>query len=164
MKFIYKILVPTDFSDLSLAAMEYATSFSKIYEARIYFIHVVEEPSAFAFHTVEFTSETTMRDIEVSAMNEMKNFLATKLPEVKGIVPVVKRGDVYREIVNYAEKEEFDLIIMATHGHTGLAHILLGSSAEKVVRHSKVPVMTIKPESMQHGHEHGVEEHIQSVN
>ncbi len=163
MKFIYKILVPTDFSDLSLAAMEYATSFSKIYEARIYFIHVVEEPSAFAFHTVEFNSETALRDVEESAMAELKRFLGTKLPEMRGIVPVIRRGDVCREIVQYAEGEEFDVIIMATHGHTGLAHMLMGSTAEKVVRHSKVPVMTVKPESMHYGIEHEKEESLESI-
>lgn len=164
MKFLYKILVPTDLSDLSLAAMKYASSMARIYEARIYFIHVVEDSSAFAFHTIEFNSETSMRDIELSAMNELKNFIATKTPEIKGIVPIIKRGEVYREIVNFAEKEDFDLIIMATHGHTGFAHILLGSSAEKVVRHSKVPVMTVKPEEMKHGYEHDEEEHLQTSN
>ena len=151
MKFINKILVPTDFSDLSLAAMEYASSFSKIYDAKIYLIHVVEEPPSLTFHTVDFSSETMLRDTLEQAGNDLRDFIAGSLPEMKNIIPVIKRGDARKEIVKYAAEEHFDLIIMATHGRTGLAHILLGSVAETIVRSSTVPVLTVKPEEMKNG-------------
>ena len=162
MKFINKILVPTDFSELSLAAMEYATSFSKIYDARITMIHVVENPSAFAFHTVDVSSETLLRDAEEDAEKELREFISTKIPKLKGIIPIVRRGNASREIVHVASEEEFDVIIMATHGRTGVAHMLMGSIAESVVWYSSVPVLTVKPEEMQTGFvdEEDVEEQL----
>ncbi|MBI3195504.1 MAG: universal stress protein [Ignavibacteriae bacterium] len=162
MKFINKILVPTDFSDFSLAAMEYATSFSKIYDARITVFHVVENAPAFAFHSVDITSETVLCGAEEDREKELREFLANKLPKVKGIIPIVRRGNAAKEIVHFAEEEEFDVIIMATHGRTGFAHMLMGSIAESVVRYSSVPVMTVKPEEMQSGYvdEYDVEEQL----
>ncbi|MBI5215353.1 MAG: universal stress protein [Ignavibacteriae bacterium] len=162
MKFINKILVPTDFSDFSLAAMEYATSFSKIYDAKIYMIHVVENPSVLAFHSVDLHSETLLRDAEDEGEQELREFISDKLPNVKGIIPIVRRGNAAKEIVHYATDEEFDVIIMATHGRTGFAHILMGSIAESVVRYSSVPVLTVKPEEMQSGYvdEYDVEEQL----
>ncbi len=143
--------MPTDFSELSLAAMEYATSFSKIYDARITVIHVVENSPAFAFHTVDITSETVLRDDEEDGGKELREFLTNKFPKVKGIIPIVRRGNAAKEIVHFAEEEEFDVIIMATHGRTGFAHMLMGSIAESVVRYSSVPVLTVKPEEMRMG-------------
>lgn len=162
MKFINKILVPTDFSDLSLAALEYATSFAKIYDAKIYMIHVVENPTALAFHSVDISSETVLRDAEEEAENQLRDFISNKLPTVKGIMPIVRRGNASREIVHHAMEENFDVIIMATHGRTGFAHMLMGSIAESVVRYSSVPVLTVKPEEMQNGFvdEEDVEEQL----
>ncbi len=151
MKFINKILVPTDFSEFSLAAMEYATSFSKIYDAKITMIHVVEKTPPFAFHSVDINSETLLRDAEEDGEKDLLEFIANKLPKMRGIIPVVRRGSAAKEIVHYAADEEFDVIIMATHGRTGFAHMVLGSIAESVVRYSSVPVMTVKPEEMQNG-------------
>ncbi|TAK54064.1 MAG: universal stress protein [Bacteroidetes bacterium] len=151
MKLIDKILVPTDFSDLSLAAIEYAVSFSKIYDAKLYMIHVVEQLPVLAFHTVDMNSETVLRDALKDAEKDLKKFIADKLPHIKNIMTVVRRGDACKEIVTYASEGHFDLIIMATHGRTGLAHILMGSIAESVVRNSSVPVLTVKPEEMKNG-------------
>jgi len=62
---------------------------------------------------------------------------------------VVRRGFAYEEIMRFVDEEEIDLIVMATHGRTGLPHIIMGSVAERVVRHSPVPVLTIKPLKVQ---------------
>jgi nucleotide-binding universal stress UspA family protein len=75
--------------------------------------------------------------------------IVTRLfPGARSIVPVVRRGDPAREIVRFAREEGINLIVIATHGRTGLAHVLMGSVAEKVVRHATVPVLTAKPDSM----------------
>jgi nucleotide-binding universal stress UspA family protein len=131
--------------------MEYATSFSKIYDAKITMIHVVENPSVLSFHSVDYNAETLLRDAEEEGEKELREFIAHKLPKSKGIIPIVRRGNAAKEIVHYAKDEEFDVIIMATHGRTGFAHMLLGSIAESIVRYSSVPVLTVKPEEMQNG-------------
>jgi len=149
MKFINKILVPTDLSDLSLAAMEYAVSISKIYNAKITMVYVIEQSPAFTFPEVDYNSETLLRDALINAGEELRKFVDNKLPLSRSINTVVRRGDPRKEIVKYAEDEEFDMIVMATHGRTGFAHMLMGSIAEHIVRSSAVPVLTVKPEEMQ---------------
>ena len=149
MKIIKSILVPTDFSDLSLAAMEYAKSFSIIFNTRIYMIHVVDNVPTLAFHTVDINSETALKNAIDKASIDLNEFMNTKFPQEHNIVLVVRRGEVYSEIIKFGQEEKIDLIVMATHGRTGLAHVFLGSVAEKVVRHSAVPVLTVKPQAMQ---------------
>ena len=148
-KKIGKILVPTDFSYLSLVAMEYAASFSIIYDAPIYMIHVIDDIPALTFHTVDLDSETILRDAEEKVREEFKNLISSRVTKPNSITTVVRRGQAHKEIVKFAQEEGIDLIVLATHGRTGLAHVLMGSVAEKVVRHSPVPVLAVKPLSMQ---------------
>ena len=145
MKNINKILVPTDFSDFSLVGMEYAISLAVLYDADVYLLNVVDHDPVLAFHTVDLNSETVLRDREKKAMAMLKDLIANKFRIMQNIVPVVRRGDPPKEIVRYAREEGADLIVMATHGRIGLAHVFLGSVAEKVVRRSPVPVFTVKP-------------------
>lgn len=149
MKNVKAILVPTDFSDLSLAAMEYAISFSTIYDARICVIHVVENAPVAPFCSVDFHSETTLQDPVEKANKDLQDFMTYKLPDQRNIVMIVRRGEGYKEIIKFAQDERIDLIIMATHGRTGLAHVVMGSVAEKVVRYSTVPVLIVKPKQVQ---------------
>ncbi len=148
MKVIKSILVPTDFSDLSLAAMEYAKSFSIIFNTRIYLIHVVNDVSPVSVPMVDVNSETALKDAAEKANKELNEFMVKKFPHDNNIAFVVRRGEVYKEIIKYAEEEQIDLIVMTTHGRTGLSRVLMGSIAEKVVRHSSVPVLTVKPMKM----------------
>ncbi len=148
MKIIKSILVPTDFSDLSLAAMEYAKSFSIIFNTRIYMIHVVKNLPVLAFHTVDLNSETILKDAVDKASTELNEFMNTKFPHDHNVMLVVRRGEVYSEIIKFAQEEGIDLIVLSTHGRTGLSHLLMGSIAEKVVRYSTVPVLTVKPKKV----------------
>lgn len=145
MKIIKKILVPTDFSDLSLAAMEFASTFSIIYDAPISVIHVVDKTPVLGFHTVDLNFETLLRDAEEKATKELNLLITSRFPNLHNVDMVVRHGEAHKEIVKFAEKGKFDLIVIATHGRTGLAHTLMGSVAEKVVRHSSVPVLTVNP-------------------
>ena len=149
MKSIRKILVPTDFSDLSLAAMEYATSVATHDDAEIHLIHVVENVPAVAFHTVDLDAEAIVRNAEKKALEELKQFIAEKLNGRTDLIPIVRCGIPHEQIVDFAKREHVDLIVMATHGRTGLAHVLMGSVVEKVVRESTIPVLTVKPERVQ---------------
>jgi nucleotide-binding universal stress UspA family protein len=150
MKTIKRILVPTDFSELSLAAMDFASSFSLIYDAPIYLLHVVEEASSTAgifMADTGFNASLQKLDIQ-RAVADLAILNHKKLPSHLDIQPVVRVGNPAAEIVKFAKEAGIDIIVMATHGRTGLAHILLGSVAEHVLRTSGVPVLTIKPDTL----------------
>jgi nucleotide-binding universal stress UspA family protein len=147
MKTIKKILVPTDLSELSIAAADYAASLALTYGAKIYMLYVVERESRHETTPVEPQPAFGSRPYEEEGKKELHRFVYWKLREVGGVIEVVRVGKAETEIRRFAEEEGIDLIVMATHGRTGLAHVLMGSVAEKVVRLSSVPVMTVKPES-----------------
>lgn len=141
-----KILVPTDFSDLSVEAVHTAQSLAEQYGAAIILMHVVDDAPVLAFHTMELTTELVLPDAGASAEEHLAQFVRTHgIRNDSGLSLVVRRGNPYDEISRLATEQEVDLIVMATHGRTGLAHVLLGSVAEKVVQHCDVPVLTIKP-------------------
>jgi nucleotide-binding universal stress UspA family protein len=149
MKKIKKILVPTDLSELSLSAIEYARSLADVYGAKLYFLHAVEVVPVVSFPTVDFTLETALNDEVEKARELMEHLLSDSLKNVADISVNIRRGVAFDEIMRFIEQEDIDLVVMATHGRTGLPHIIMGSVAEKVVRHSPVPVLTVKPQKMQ---------------
>ena len=149
MKIINKILVPTDFSDLSLAGMEYVATLGVLHDAKIYVLHVVPDNIlAPPFPNVDMNSETIMRDTVEKAREELQHFISEHLKNLGKVTQAVRRGEPAKEIIRFAEEEDIGLIVMATHGRTGVAHVLMGSVAEKVVRHSTIPVLTVKPVSL----------------
>lgn len=148
MKTIRKILVPTDFSEHSFTALEYVLSLTAMYDAKIYLIHVVDAMPVYAFPQVDLHSETVFRDMVAKAHEELNHLVSRKVGNTRKVVTTVLRGEVYKEIVNFAQEEGIDLIVIATHGRTGLAHVVMGSVAEKVIRYSPVPVLTVKPEKV----------------
>lgn len=115
-------------------------------DTQIYLLNVTGSDAVLAFHAVDHRSETALRDREVTAKSILKDIIASKTTPGRAFIPVVKRGDAAREIVRFAEQEHIDLIVMATHGRTGLLHILVGSVTEKVVRYSRIPVLTVRPQ------------------
>ena len=145
MKTIKKILVPTDLSELSFAAIEYAKSLSKVYKAKLYLLHSVDVVPVVSFPTVDFTLETALNDETEKAKDIVEKLISDTLVDADNVTAVVRRGVAYHEIMKFVKDEAIDLIVMATHGRTGLPHIIMGSVAEKVVRHSPVPVLTVKP-------------------
>jgi nucleotide-binding universal stress UspA family protein len=148
MRPIRKVLIPTDLSELSLAAMEYAASISETYGAEIYVLYVIEGDPHLAFPLVDRYSETALKDEIEEARKKLHAFVYWKMVELSDVTEVVRRGKASVEIPRFAHDEGIDLIIMATHGRTGLAHVLMGSVAEKVVRTSPVPVVTVKPKQL----------------
>ncbi len=128
MVYLKNILVTTDLSRYSLAAMEHAASFGLLYASKIFLLHVVESPKGVG-----------------PAEEALSGFVERNLNSDLKLTRVVRSGSPAEEIRRFAEGEAVDLIVMATHGRTGFQHILLGSVAEKVVRLSRVPVLTIKP-------------------
>ncbi|HEY6952252.1 MAG TPA: universal stress protein [Bacteroidota bacterium] len=146
MKEFKKILVPTDYSELSLTAMDYAVSFSRMFGAQLFLLHTLDTIPVLALHAVDMTTETVIYETEKNAKSDLHDFVRSKFGDIPNLVEVVRKGIAEHEIVRYAQEENIDLIIMATHGRSGLAHVLMGSVAEKVIQHSPVPVLAVKPD------------------
>lgn len=139
-----KILVPIDFSPHAEAALEAALSVAKHYDASITLVHVFE-PIALALPEGSgFYPSAQLTD----AMRETQRMLDAKrdelAPKAGRAVEVVQRnGSPPHEIVDFAKSRGFDLIVLGTHGRTGLAHMLIGSVAERVVRSAPCAVLTV---------------------
>jgi len=142
---IKNILVPVDFSDHSKTALEHALKIAPVYNARLQLLHVIEESIHPSFYAAGIKSV-----FEVDSQLLMKSKLAVKqmLNSIGGSDNkadiCVTEGRPYSEIIKFAEQNLSDLIIIATHGLTGIEHLLLGSESEKVVRMSTCPVLTVK--------------------
>ncbi|MCX8085014.1 MAG: universal stress protein [Calditerrivibrio sp.] len=146
---IKKILVPTDFSETSKYAMQYAIEFAKNFGAELRIVHVIfDESQIVAFYLPQVTFQNLDQELEESAKKQMDEFLA-HFPELKEVTYDVKmlKGTAFVEIISEAKDMKADLIIIGTHGRTGLEHVLFGSTAEKVVRKSPCPVLTVKPKN-----------------
>jgi universal stress protein A len=146
---IRHILAPTDFSEISKQGLKSALELAQSFGAKLLLLHVVEPPPYPVEGIVPSQlGATLLDDLERQASNE----LARMLPETQGSnVEVARRvvvGIPYRKIVEVAETEKADLIVMTTHGRTGLSHLVMGSVAEKIVRTSPCPVLTIRPTSV----------------
>jgi nucleotide-binding universal stress UspA family protein len=145
--YLRKILITTDLSDFSLAAMEYATTFGLLYSSTLFLLHVLDyTPPKLLGRDRDAELRAHRLAAEDEAMKELRDFIAKKIGPDVGLVPVIRTGSPAHIIRHFAEEEGVDLIVMATHGRTGVRHILMGSVAEKVVRTSSVPVMTVKPQ------------------
>lgn len=146
---IRRILFPTDFSEHAEYAWPYALEFAQEFGAEVHLLHVVAHPprvsEAYAMHfdAEKFTEALTH---EASATLERLE----KTAKDRNVVSqtAVRIGVDFHEIIDYARTNRIDLIVMATHGRTGLAHALVGSVAEKVVRKAPCPVLTIKHPAM----------------
>jgi nucleotide-binding universal stress UspA family protein len=138
---IGKILVPVDFSSYAESAVGYAATLAEKFGATLILMHVIE---AFPYTVTDSMKVVShRRALQILARALMRNLA----DELRGRGLIVKtclvQGNPSREIVAKARREQADLIVMGTHGRTGLPHVLLGSVAEKTVRLSPAPVLTI---------------------
>jgi nucleotide-binding universal stress UspA family protein len=132
-----KILVPTDFSKHSGMALEYATALARDQDATLLIVHVKEPPPYFPPASHGYPCPLVGEDVKI---------LRSVVPPDDGVgfVHVMRMGDPVDEIVRLADEEEVEMIVMATHGRTGLSRMLMGSVAEGVVRRANCPVLTVK--------------------
>ena len=135
----HKILFPTDFSTLGQTALEMATSLARDRGAKLLIMHV-EEPST-AYGGGEF-----YYGIDEPNREELKRMLSEVVPTDPsvGYEHRLLMGSPATGIIHLAEREKVDMIVMPTHGRTGLLRLLMGSVAEEVVRKAKCPVLTVK--------------------
>jgi nucleotide-binding universal stress UspA family protein len=138
---INRIIVPVDFSDNSRDGIENAVKIAKDFDAEVEFIHIIEQQLQPSFHVVGIES--------IFAINpDLKKITSEKLEEFCNIDDVkatftVLEGAAHQSIADYAEESGADLIIMSTRGYTGLDHLLIGSTTERVVRVAGCPVLTV---------------------
>ncbi|MDY0270505.1 universal stress protein [Trichloromonas sp.] len=144
MKDFKTILFALDFSQSSDYAFQYALSLARKYQARLLIVHVINEPVDLrGFYVPHISFEKLEQEIEEGARKMMDKFCRDQLGDYGSYETFLLPGIPYDEIIKKAEEQSADLIIMGTHGRTGLDHVLFGSTAEKVVRKSTIPVMTI---------------------
>ncbi|HYG80791.1 MAG TPA: universal stress protein [Pyrinomonadaceae bacterium] len=142
------ILLPTDFSECASYALSYATELARDAGAKIVCVHVIEP----VMPTVGYTGITEPLPI-ADISEQMEDSAERELPKVAGceecagleVEEVIAHGDPATEIVRAAAEHGCDLIVISSHGRTGLGRILFGSTAEAVVRHAPCPVLVVKP-------------------
>jgi nucleotide-binding universal stress UspA family protein len=148
---INRILAPTDFSEHSYHALRYARTFDDRWNAELHLLNVIE-PAVFPTEAGLTPMGLMNLDAELSTAAERAMEELTKHEELQGIQPVtaVAHGRASSAIIEYAVEHSIDLIVIATHGRTGLEHLIFGSTAERVVRESHCPVLTIRPPNKHH--------------
>jgi universal stress protein A len=139
-----RILVPTDFSQRSAAAIEYAVEIARSMHAQLIILHIMTEPSAF---------EYTLGGLPPGEWDQAKEEAEKKLAEETNRTKLIYREvgsllrtglDLRDEILKVAKEISADLLILPTHGYTGWKHLLLGSDAEKILKHAECPVLIVR--------------------
>jgi universal stress protein A len=143
---ITRILVPTDFSDTSDAALSYARTLADSLGASLHLVHVFDDPYGDAL--VAEMNASVYESMRATEMTQARRRLLRRLPpadrkQFQASTAIVT-GAPAEAIVDYAADRGMDLIVMGTHGRSGFAHLLLGSVAEQVVRTAKCPVLTVR--------------------
>jgi universal stress protein A len=141
------IIVTTDFSELSYAALEYAAAVHQLLDVQVCLLYVGEKHRS--TQQARRQQKISKPISEAVALQRLTTVAEKFLSDCGSVRKVIRNGDPSKEIVTFAQNEKMDLIIISTHGRTGLSHVLLGSVAERVVRHSLVPVLTVKPLTIQ---------------
>ena len=137
-----KILVPVDFSDCSKKALQYAIPFVRQFAAELILVHVAQRylPSGeLASLSTEFM-QRELCDTGEKGLATLQQSLAEDVP----CKTVLRVGQAHTEIIAVAAELEVDLIILSTHGRSGLAHVFLGSTTERIVRHARCPVLVVR--------------------
>jgi nucleotide-binding universal stress UspA family protein len=142
---LQRILVPTDFSDTSRVALTYALAFVEQFKASIHVLHVVEAVAGLSpMPWAAGHGDELDQAIASSAWDELHVLLPPDERRRLRAEVALEWGTPFVEIIRYARARQIDLITMGTHGRTGVKHVLLGSVAENVVRHSPCPVFTVR--------------------
>jgi universal stress protein A len=145
---IRSILLPTDFSECGNFALSYVTSLARTFGASIICVHVIETivPSVgYTGMTEPLPIADITEQLEDSAERELPKLAECEECAGLDIEELIVHGEAAPEIVRVAKERAVDLIVISSHGRTGLGRILFGSTAEAVVRHAGCPVLVVKP-------------------
>jgi nucleotide-binding universal stress UspA family protein len=147
---IQRVLLPTDFSPCAAAATAYACEMATKFDAELHLLHTLEThltttPDFF----MGLALPRHVHESREAAAKALAGVLDPQWSAGRTVVQVVVEGSPKAEIVRYARQHAIDLIVLATHGRTGFAHVIMGSVAEAVVRSAPCPVLTVRPEGHQ---------------
>ena len=139
------VLFPTDFSDRSVAALPWVSRMAGLLQADICCLFVVEEPQIYSTLDMGPIAIPSATDLVKNAESRMDSFIKDNL-KAFGSAPkaIVLVGRPAEEIVSYARDHDAVLIVMPTHGYSGVKHLLLGSTTEAVLRHATCPVLSVR--------------------
>lgn len=147
-----RVLHPTDFSEPARQAMAYAQEFCTRFDAELHALYVLPNMAAMPWSTGGYVPPSLV-EAEQKHRLEVADMLNSLIPSREEGNPtvhhVVREGIAFVRIIEYAREANIDLIVLGTHGRSGLKHMLLGSVAEKVVRKAPCPVLTVRPEGHQ---------------
>lgn len=141
---VRRILVPIDFSDASEAAVQHAKEIALTYGAELNLLHVVEQPfypSSYGIDSVSFPTAEIVERVEKQLGDLAREEIGYEHVMIEATV-----GHPASSILDYVDANEIDLVVIATHGRTGLDRVLIGSVAERVLRQSPTPVFVVKPD------------------
>jgi universal stress protein A len=149
-----RILVPVDYSACSTGALKVAAELASKLDSTLDIVHVWDRPSYVSdvvMTTTEPVSSTSLiRMIQENAQKDLLHFLNNaQLPSSVSSTSRLISGDPASSLLQALKDDQYDLVVMGTHGRTGLSRLLLGSVAEKLVRMSAVPVLTVPDEAAQ---------------
>lgn len=143
---IKKILFPTDFSEGSSYALQFANDMARRYGAKLYLLHVIYDVVRVGGWFVPHASLDEMyKDVEKGAKKEMDRYALEELRGYKDVERHVVRGVAHEEIVKFAKDNRIDLIIIGSTIKKGVERVLFGGTATPVARHSSCPVLIVKP-------------------
>jgi len=155
-----RILCPVDLSSFSLEAVKLAVKITESSGAGLYLLHVIDnpfdelyltsitqtDPAAIDLYKSEFQRRSKiLRATEEHSAVLLKQFCHESIQHLPKVRYLVSSGDPFEKILDAAEASRIDLIVLATHGRTGIKRLIIGNVAEKVVRHAPCPVLTVKP-------------------
>jgi nucleotide-binding universal stress UspA family protein len=143
---LHEILLATDFSEPSAGALEYSKALARAFGARIHVLHVLEDLAAHAWTTEVYVAALpgVHEEMERQATERLAKVFTDEERKIYRVRTELRAGSPFVEVVRYAREEQVDLIVMGTHGRGPLAHMLLGSVAERVVRKASCPVLTVR--------------------
>jgi nucleotide-binding universal stress UspA family protein len=143
---IEKILFPTELREYSLKILPFVISMSEKYNSMIYLLHVIEDLSKWGgFYIPHISLDLYQKEAMEAAEKYMDKVCRQQMQGCPNFERRIRTGDPDIEILRTIESEDIDLVIMGTHGYKGLEHAIFGSVAEKVLKQSPVPVLTINP-------------------
>ncbi|WP_339755771.1 universal stress protein [uncultured Winogradskyella sp.] len=150
-----RIIVPIDFSEHSEFALEAASNIAKKYEAELIVLHMLELSDAILTAGNDSLNEEAVFYLKL-AEKKIETFLDKPYLEGINVTPIIKHFKVWSEVNDVAKENDANLIVMGSHGVSGIKEVLVGSNTEKVVRHSEIPVLIIKHNPILFDFENGV--------
>ncbi|WP_394147312.1 universal stress protein [Shewanella atlantica] len=143
-----QILCPTDFSETASHALSYAIEMANLYQVNIRLVHVMSKPyGEHNYGIVVETPEELEHKLEAYSEEKLTELVAQiepALDDVLSVVPVIRSGDIFAQILEDSVENEVGMIVIASHGHTGLSHLLNPNVAEALANKAKCPVLVVK--------------------